>query len=65
MDKFDEESDEIIQQKITKVNGEMGFKKYLKGKLLGKGLFFRLIQGDSPNVMKAPTWKPNKKMLSR
>lgn len=37
MDKFDEESDEIIEQKITKVNGEIGSKKYLKGKLLGKG----------------------------
>lgn len=37
MDKFDEETEEIIEQKISKVNGEIAHKKYLKGKLLGKG----------------------------
>lgn len=39
MDKFDEDIDEIIEQKITKVNGQVGYKKYLKGKFLGKGKF--------------------------
>ncbi len=37
MDKFDEEPEEIIEHKITKVNGEVGYKKYSKGKMLGKG----------------------------
>ncbi len=45
MDKFDEEVEEIIQHKITKVNGEIGSKKYSKGKLLGKGNLLIMIGG--------------------
>lgn len=37
MDKFEEEVEEIIEHKITKVSGEVGFKKYSKSKMLGKG----------------------------
>ena len=31
MDKFDEDCEQIIEQKIAKVNGEIAHKKYLKG----------------------------------
>ena len=34
----DEELEEIIEHKIMKVNGEIGYKKYQRGKLLGKGM---------------------------
>lgn len=52
MDKFQEEVEEIIEHKITKVNGEVGFKKYAKGKLLGKGIYY-LTKVVLPNAMKA------------
>lgn len=45
MDKFDEEVEEIIEHKITKVNGETGSKKYSKGKLLGKGILSLYLGG--------------------
>ena len=45
MDKFEEEVEEIIEHKITKVNGEVGYKKYSKGKLLGKGKHHIMIGG--------------------
>jgi len=38
MDKMEDEVDEIIEHKISKVNGEVGYKKYQRGKLLGKGI---------------------------
>lgn len=37
MDKLEEDIEEIIEHKITKVNGEPGSKRYSKGKILGKG----------------------------
>lgn len=33
----EEEMEEIIEHKIMKVNGEIGYKRYQRGKLLGKG----------------------------
>ncbi len=45
MDKFEEEAEETIEYKITKVNGEVGYKKYSKGKLLGKGTHLIMIGG--------------------
>ncbi len=53
MDKFDEEVEEIIEHKITKVNGEIGFKKYSKGKMLGKGKLMSNWQVGSPSVTRA------------
>lgn len=38
MDKINEEHN-IIEEKIKKVNGEIEIRKYLKGKILGKGGF--------------------------
>lgn len=52
MDKFDEEVEEIIEHKITKVNGEIGFKKYSKGKMLGKGMLY-VIEVGSPSATRA------------
>jgi hypothetical protein len=37
MEKVEDEVDEIIEHKILKVNGEVGYKRYQRGKLLGKG----------------------------
>jgi polo-like kinase 1 len=34
----------IIEEKITKVNGETTIKKYMKGKLLGKGGFAKCYE---------------------
>jgi hypothetical protein len=39
-----------------KINGEVGYKRYGKGKLLGKGLLI-FIQVASPNVIKESTYK--------
>lgn len=38
MDSYDDQVEEIIEHKITKVNGEIGYKRYAKGKFLGKGI---------------------------
>jgi hypothetical protein len=40
MEKMEDEVDEIIEHKILKVNGEVGYKRYQRGKLLGKGILF-------------------------
>lgn len=37
METQEEELEEVIEHKIMKVNGEIGYKKYQRGKLLGKG----------------------------
>jgi hypothetical protein len=37
METQEEELEEIIEHKIMKVNGEIGYKKYQRGELLGKG----------------------------
>ena len=36
------EENNIIQEKVNKVNGDILIKEYVKGKLLGKGNFFTL-----------------------
>jgi hypothetical protein len=46
----------VIEHKIMKVNGEIGYKKYQRGKLLGKGKIDE-IQVDSQSVMKVQTFK--------
>ena len=38
MDIQEDELEEVIEHKIMKVNGEIGYKKYQRGKLLGKGI---------------------------
>ena len=47
---------EVIEHKIMKVNGEVGYKKYQRGKKLGKG---RQVgtQGGSLFVTRASTSK--------
>jgi polo-like kinase 1 len=35
---------EIIEEKITKVNGDIAIKRYEKGKLLGKGGFAKCFE---------------------
>lgn len=35
----DDEVFEVIEHKIMKVNGEIGYKKYQRGKMLGKGTY--------------------------
>ena len=44
MDKVNNEKDEIliIEERITKVNGDFFIKKYSRGKLLGKGGFAKV-----------------------
>jgi hypothetical protein len=49
--------DEIIEHKIMKVNGETGYKRYKRGKLLGKGTF-TIIEADSLNVTKDLILRP-------
>ena len=51
-----EEVYEVIEHKIMKVNGEVGYKKYQRGKKLGKG---RQVgtQGGSLFVTRASTSK--------
>lgn len=46
MDKVNEGKDQliIIEEKISKVNGEMAVKKYLRGKMLGKGGFAKCYE---------------------
>ncbi|KAL4504560.1 hypothetical protein ABPG72_010006 [Tetrahymena utriculariae] len=46
MDRANEGKDQliIIEEKISKVNGEMAVKKYLRGKLLGKGGFAKCYE---------------------
>ena len=34
----------IIEEKISKVNGEMAVKKYVRGKMLGKGGFAKCYE---------------------
>lgn len=34
----------IIEEKISKVNGEVAIKKYVRGKLLGKGGFAKCYE---------------------
>lgn len=46
----------MIEHKIMKVNGEIGYKKYQRGKLLGKGKIDEM-QGASRSVTKAQTFK--------
>ena len=37
MESQEDEPHEVIEHKIMKVNGEVGYKRYTRGKLLGKG----------------------------
>lgn len=37
MESQEDEPCEVIEHKIMKVNGEVGYKRYQRGKLLGKG----------------------------
>ena len=51
METQEEELQEVIEHKIMKVNGEIGYKKYQRGKLLGKGTP-HFTQGGSPSATK-------------
>lgn len=57
MDTQEEEVEEIIEHKIMKVNGEIGYKRYKRGKLLGKGTF-TIIEADLQNVTKGLILRP-------
>jgi hypothetical protein len=48
--------DEVIEHKIMKVNGEIGYKRYKRGKLLGKGKL-EIIEADLRNVTKGSIWR--------
>ena len=51
MDGQGDEVYEVIEHKIMKVNGEVGYKKYQRGKMLGKGKG-QCIQGALPSATK-------------
>ena len=38
------ENQSIVEEKITKVNGEVQIRKYIKGRLLGKGGFAKCYE---------------------
>ena len=39
----------IVEEKITKVSGEVQIRKYIKGRLLGKGGFAKCYEFDIRN----------------
>ena len=53
---MDDEVYDVIEHKIMKVNGEVGFKKYQRGKMLGKGMS-EVRQAASPSAMRELTSK--------
>ena len=64
METHEDELEEVIEHKIMKVNGEIGYKKYQRGKMLGKGTS-HIIQVDSLNATKDSTYKPKKHTPSK
>jgi hypothetical protein len=64
METQEDELEEIIEHKIMKVNGEIGYKKYQRGKLLGKGTCTD-TQVGSPNAIRDSTSRPKRPTRSR
>lgn len=54
----------IIEEHITKVNGEVAVKRYRRGEFLGKGEKV-LIQVDSQSATRPPTFRTAKSTQSR
>ena len=61
METQEEELEEVIEHKIMKVNGEIGYKKYQRGKLLGKGRRHS-TQVALRSATKGSTWRPRRSM---
>ena len=55
-DKEKQENQNIVEEKITKVTGEIQIRKYIKGRLLGKGGFakcYEFINTESKKITAA------------
>lgn len=52
----------IVEEKVTKVNGEIAIKKYAKGRFLGKVLIFKfnIVRVGLLDAMNFKIWKQRK-----